>query len=186
MTHHIAYLLQKRGLHFSCSAEMEIVREIKEKFAYVAPELHPQANQLRDKKTYKLPDGSDIDLDEELFRGPEILFQQSSVAPQWIGGTSGMVHESISQCETDLHESFYENIVVSGGSTMLSGFRERLRSDMSNYNLSDSRVRVVAPPERKISVWIGGSILASLSCGLPWVTKDEYDENGPSIIHKCS
>merc|ERR1719443_2716629 len=49
-------------------------------------------------------------------------------------------------------------------------------------------VKIVAPPERKYSVWIGGSILASLSTFEDmWVTKDEYDESGPSIVHrKCT
>ena len=46
-------------------------------------------------------------------------------------------------------------------------------------------VKIIAPPERKYSSWIGGSIMASLS-GMEsmWVTKDEYDEIGPAIVHK--
>lgn len=49
------------------------------------------------------------------------------------------------------------------------------------------QVKVVAPPERKYSVWIGGSILASLSTFQNlWVSKQEYDETGPGIVHrKC-
>ena len=49
------------------------------------------------------------------------------------------------------------------------------------------KVKVIAPPERKYSVWIGGSILASLSTfSQMWITKHEYDECGPSIVHrKC-
>jgi actin-related protein len=41
--------------------------------------------------------------------------------------------------------------------------------------------------ERKYSVWIGGSILASLSTFQQmWIAKSEYDESGPSIVHrKC-
>ncbi|KAH0620807.1 hypothetical protein JD844_021588 [Phrynosoma platyrhinos] len=46
---------------------------------------------------------------------------------------------------------------------------------------------MIAPPERKYSVWIGGSILASLSTFQQmWISKDEYEEAGPSIVHrKC-
>jgi actin-related protein len=45
----------------------------------------------------------------------------------------------------------------------------------------------VAPPERKYSVWIGGSILSSLSTFQQmWISKSEYDESGPTIVHrKC-
>lgn len=47
--------------------------------------------------------------------------------------------------------------------------------------------QIIAPPERKYSVWIGGSILASLSTFQQmWISKQEYDEAGPSIVHrKC-
>ncbi len=52
---------------------------------------------------------------------------------------------------------------------------------------STMKIKVVAPPERKYSVWIGGSILASLSTFQQmWISKGEYDESGPSIVHrKC-
>lgn len=49
------------------------------------------------------------------------------------------------------------------------------------------KLGIVAPPERKYSVWIGGSILASLSTFQQIVvTREEYDETGPTIVHqKC-
>ena len=49
------------------------------------------------------------------------------------------------------------------------------------------KIKIVAPPERKYSVWIGGSILASLSTFQQmWISKQEYDESGPQIVHrKC-
>ena len=46
------------------------------------------------------------------------------------------------------------------------------------------KIKINAPPERKYSVWIGGSILASLSTFQNmWITKEEYDESGPAILH---
>lgn len=54
-------------------------------------------------------------------------------------------------------------------------------------NLSALQVKIVAPPERKYSVWIGGSILASLSTFQNlWVSKQEYDESGPGIVHRST
>jgi actin-related protein len=48
------------------------------------------------------------------------------------------------------------------------------------------KVRVVAPPERKFLVWIGGSILSSLSTFQSmWITRDDYLETGPNIVHRC-
>jgi len=44
---------------------------------------------------------------------------------------------------------------------------------------------VTYPPERKYSVWLGGSILGALSTFQSmWITEAEYQEEGASIIHK--
>ncbi|KAH9255508.1 actin-2 [Batrachochytrium salamandrivorans] len=63
-------------------------------------------------------------------------------------------------------------------------WEERLNKEMVPNTM---KVKVVAPPERKYSVWIGGSILASLSTFQQmWISKQEYDESGPGIVHrKC-
>lgn len=70
---------------------------------------------------------------------------------------------------------------------MFPGITDRLQQEVTNMAPSSMRVKVVAPPERKYSVWIGGSILASLSTFQQmWISKQEYDESGPSIVHrKC-
>jgi actin len=49
------------------------------------------------------------------------------------------------------------------------------------------KIKVVAPPERKYSVWIGGAILSSLSSHQQsWITREEYEETGPGVVHrKC-
>merc|ERR1712130_1060107 len=59
--------------------------------------------------------------------------------------------------------------------------------DSIQSTLLDIKIKIIAPPERKYSVWIGGSILASLSTFQQmWISKQEYDECGPSIVHrKC-
>ncbi|TYH60984.1 hypothetical protein ES332_D07G017800v1 [Gossypium tomentosum] len=63
------------------------------------------------------------------------------------------------------------------------------REMFGNVLISSPRVRVkvIASPDRKYSVWIGGSILASLSTfEQMWITKEEYMESGSSIVHmKC-
>lgn len=70
---------------------------------------------------------------------------------------------------------------------MFPGITDRLQHEVTNMAPSSMRVKVIAPPERKYSVWIGGSILASLSTFQQmWISKQEYDESGPSIVHrKC-
>jgi actin, other eukaryote len=81
----------------------------------------------------------------------------------------------------------YGNIVLSGGTTMYPGIADRMTKELTDLAPRSVKVRVVAPPERKYSVWIGGSILASLSTFQNlWVTKQEYDESGPAIVHRSA
>jgi actin-related protein len=70
---------------------------------------------------------------------------------------------------------------------MYPGISDRMQKEIVALAPSSMRVKIIAPPERKYSVWIGGSILASLSTFQQmWISKQEYDESGPSIVHrKC-
>jgi actin beta/gamma 1 len=68
---------------------------------------------------------------------------------------------------------------------MFPGITDRLQKELANLSPSSVKVKIIAPPERKYSVWIGGSILASLSTFQNlWVSKEEYDESGPGIVHR--
>ena len=137
-------------------------------------------------KSYELPDGQVITIGNERFRCPEALFQ-----PSFLGMEACGIHEttynSITKCDVDIRKDLYANIVLSGGSTMFPGMADRMQKEMVAFAPSTMKIKVAAPPERKFSVWNGGSILASLSTFQQmWISKQEYDECGPSIVHrKC-
>lgn len=137
-------------------------------------------------KNYELPDGQVITVGSERFRCPEVLFQ-----PHFIGkeqdGIHVLTYDSIQKCDIDIRKDLYMNVVLSGGTTMFDGIDKRLQAEMTSKAPASVKVKIVAPPERKYSVWIGGSILSSLSTFQDmWITKDEYDESGPGIVHrKC-
>jgi len=73
------------------------------------------------------------------------------------------------------------------GTSMYPGIADRMQKEITALAPSTMKIKIIAPPERKYSVWIGGSILASLSTFQQmWISKQEYDEAGPSIVHrKC-
>jgi len=137
-------------------------------------------------KSYELPDGQVISIANERFRCPEALFQ-----PALLGMENAGIHEttynSIMKCDVDIRKDLYCNTVLSGGTTMYAGIADRMQKEMSSLAPSTMKIKIIAPPERKYSVWIGGSILASLSTFQQmWISKQEYDEAGPSIVHrKC-
>ncbi|CAI7804125.1 unnamed protein product [Closterium sp. NIES-53] len=137
-------------------------------------------------KTYELPDGQVITIGSERFRAPEILFTPSLVGME-APGLHEAAYNTIMKCDVDVRRDLYANIVLSGGSSMFSGMPERMQREVGGLAPGSVRVRVVAPPERKYSVWIGGSILASLATfEQMWITREEYEEYGPSIVHrKC-
>jgi actin-related protein len=137
-------------------------------------------------KSYELPDGQVITIGNQRFRCPEALFQ-----PSFLGMKSCGIHEttynSIMKCDVEMHKDLYANIVLSGGTTMYPGFADRMQKEITALAPSTMKIKIIAPPERKYSVWIGGSILASQSTFQQmWISKQEYDESGPSIVHrKC-
>ncbi|KAI9217389.1 actin-2, partial [Blastocladiella britannica] len=212
ITQHLQVLLRKNGYTFHTSAELEVVRLIKEKTCYVS------LNPAKEEKEYAagafasaalaglpgatggasgpgskgpdefiLPDGRVVKLGAERFKAPEILFNPDIVGLEY-PGLHQVVVDCISKVDLDLRKNLYGTVVLSGGSTLFRGLGDRLLSEVkkltNNKDQRDIKVRILAPPERKYTTWIGGSILAGLSTFKKmWVSAEEYQED-PDIIHK--
>ena len=142
------------------------------------------AESNQNEKVYELPDGQTITIGTQRFRCAEALFKPIMVGKE-MSGFHELVYNSILKSDIDIRKDLYSNIVMSGGTTMFPGIPERLSKEVTALAPTTMKVKVVAPQERKFLVWIGGSILSSLSTfQTMWITKAEYEEHGAGIVHK--
>eukprot|EP00121_Abeoforma_whisleri_P005050 Awhi_evm1s4566 len=185
LTDYMMSLLTERGFSFTTTAERENVQNIKEQLGYIALDFQEEMAKYAEssllEKFYELADNQIIKIGSEQFKCPEALFQPSLLGLE-CPGIHQTCFDSISKCDDDIRKDFYNNIVCSGGTTMFPGLVERLHKEITNLVPATIRVRIIALPERKYSVWTGGSILASLATFQhKWISKEEYDEPGPSV-----
>lgn len=128
VTAYLKMLLKRDGLNFNSTAEFEVVRCMKERICYLAANPQRALDELSiggsgdmEKTSYTLPDGSTVDIGANArMRAPEILFR-----PDLIGLECEGIHEvlayAIQKSDLDLRKIFYQNIVLSGGSTLFKG-----------------------------------------------------------------
>jgi actin-related protein len=194
ITDHMTNLLQADGIttQGGQSAWKQIVKKMKETLCYVAinPEEEKQKSSASTsiQKTFELPDGATVNINTPRFMAPEALFHPDLIKEgDETLGMHRLCFKSITDCDLDVRKDLYENIILSGGSTLYEGLPDRIEMEVDKLCPQQGVVKVIATKDRYYSVWTGGSTLSSLSTfESQWITKEEYDENGAEIVHrKC-
>lgn len=196
LTDYMLKILAERGYTFTTPQERESVEDIKKEKTYVASsvstlsfehEMVIAASSATFGVDYELPDGEKITIGNEQFRCPEAIFQPSHLGMDE-KGIHDIIVEHIDNVVTNIRNNLYNNIYLCGGSSLFKNLQERLKIELGNKVGSTQEIIVTARPKRQYSVWAGATSLISQTDFLPkWITREEYDREGPSVVHrKCN
>merc|ERR1712072_1396501 len=198
LTEWMCKILMDFKITLTTSAEKETAKKMKEELCYVSDNFDEEMDAFQDKtKKFEMPDGTSVEVHAQQIRCPELMFKPSLDGRE-MPGLHQLTDKTVKDCDLDVRKDLLGNVVMSGGTTMFPNMPERLQNEIQTLVAEATKVKVIAPPERMISVWIGGSILASLSTfSRMWICKESdadatppitgYDEVGPRIVHQmCS
>lgn len=172
---------------FNNAAQRNMINELKEKRCYVAEDYDSEMKKSMDSnkvEEYRLPDKTIVRYKTECFQCPEMLFQ-----PSLNGKDMGGIHEqaikSIKRCDDDIHKDLFLNVILCGGSTLFMKIKNRFHKELQSLAPTGKNVKVIAPPERKYSAWLGGAILASLESFKQqmFCSKKEFIDQGKDHVY---
>merc|ERR1711943_72246 len=195
LTDYICKILQESKITLTTTAERESAKKIKEDLCYVSMNFAGEVDSFAGKeKQFEMPDGQVVTVHNQMIRCPELMFKPALDGKEMMG-LHELTKKTVNDCDLDVRKDLLGNVVMSGGTTMFPNMPERLQAELQGLVPEATKVKVIAPPERMISVWIGGSILASLSTfSRMWINQYSqpdasppitgYDEVGPRIVHQ--
>jgi len=177
--------------------DIHTLRQVKEKTCCVPVEqnyefyLDENNEDIINKETqlFKLPDETIVSIPRktritasELLFTPSILEEKKNEQ-----GLINLITGSIIKTEMidkKFKENLIENIVLSGGTTMMEGFADRVYQDLYNYKDNNGfeleyEPVIIAENNRAIGKWIGMSMIASMSAfDKLFIKKSDYQELG--------
>merc|ERR1711959_851373 len=195
LTDYICKILQESKITLTTTAERESGKKMKEDLCYVSENFAEEVDNFAGKeKVFEMPDGTVVTVHNQMIRCPELMFKPSLDGKEMMG-LHELTKKTVNDCDLDVRKDLLGNVVMSGGTTMFPNMPERLQAEIQGLVPEATKVKVIAPPERMISVWIGGSILASLSTSSRmWIARESnpdaqppvvgYEEVGPRIVHQ--
>jgi actin len=181
--------IQDKSSWYVNDNEKAMINEVKEKICIVAEDYDSEFKKIQDIKkteTYVFPEGSGrkIEYSVEKFQCPELLFQPN-LNLEDSSGIHELCYKSISKCDLDIVRDLYLNTILCGGSTLFMKIQNRFHKELQSLAPTGKNVNIIAPPERKYSAWLGGSILASLENfrKTMFVSKKDYTDSGAEVIY---
>lgn len=201
VSHALAWMVSQQPCVLFSPVESYVARYIKEQMCYV--KAHDGAERpvpnggMMSLQAFSVPNGClSVTLGRSVHEAPEVLFHDTApnvVLPE-TGSLQKQSYDSLSisrlveavmtACPHELQKEAFKNIYLSGGTTMLPGFSERLQEDLSALQITKSiPVRVNAEPYRYHSAFVGACMLGeSPEFEQVCLWKKDWQERGDSIL----
>eukprot|EP00656_Telonema_subtile_P049832 TRINITY_DN628_c0_g1_i3.p1 TRINITY_DN628_c0_g1~~TRINITY_DN628_c0_g1_i3.p1 ORF type:complete len:335 (+),score=74.90 TRINITY_DN628_c0_g1_i3:113-1117(+) len=185
LTDYLVRILTESKINLMAPSLFPVADAIKEQLCKVSMDFDNEVDVFGSKeKQFTLPDGTSVTVHNQIIRCPELLFRPAMDSLD-CKGLHELVHKTAMDCDTDVRKDLFGNIVMAGGTTMFPKMRERLQEDVQKKVAESVKVKVTSPPERRVSAWIGGSILSSLSqFKNMWISEADYREHGSNIVNR--
>ncbi len=163
----LSLIVSKIGSSKSIYIDSMIAKEIKEKLSLCVSNPKEEKRRVKEGLTkydriVDLPDATQLKLNLERFLLSEPLFNPKLIHIDYIG-IAEAISKVIKTWDRENWESLLPNIILSGGTSLIPGFNERLELELQKF-FSDklkSKIKVIAPSGRENMSWIGASILYS-------------------------
>ena len=212
LTNHLKEIVSYRQLHVL--DETYVINHVKEDTCYVPRDFksemeishRKQLNTVRceyilpnfsDRKRGYINENSKLSVQErsnqqslilanERISIPELLFSPSNIGINQMGLAEAIVH-SISLTPSEMHPHLYANILLTGGSSLFPGFKERVEADVRKLSPDLFPVGVFLPDDPVTFAWRGGALLAMKKVRhhhIVPVSISDYKECGHSIAHE--
>ncbi|KAK4241554.1 ARP4-like protein [Achaetomium macrosporum] len=188
---------------FRAFEEERVIKEFKESVVevwrgpgrFLAPGNEDYARS-QPGRVFEMPDGANQMWREQRYRVAEGMWDETAAYPPASGDEPNpskaqtipaLIKAALDGVDVDLRPNLLSNVVVTGSTSLLNGFNDRLNQELTAM-YPGLRIKIHAAgftSERRHGAWIGGSILASLGTfHQMWISRHEYDENGPGIVEK--
>jgi len=210
VTEFVSDMLRDRGEPVPQEQRLDAARQIKEQHSYLSRDVVAEYEKFdADPKRFKSMSGVfpktkeawQIQIGYERFLAPEIFFHPEILTDSITAPLPTLVDRCIMGCPMDYRRRLYSNIVLAGGSTTFTHFKERLQRDLQT--VVDARMSSIkaasggAAPrsiavevhggkkrgQQRFAAWLGGSLLAAEpNFESHCKTKADYAEHGPSCM----
>lgn len=170
-------------------AQYEMSRQIKEKAIEILLDPNDEGKRGKEKINFLLPDGNIIEIGDERFNIGELMFDPSYLGGGDMKGVHELIMESIEKLDMNIRSELLNNIIIGGGNSLIKGFEERLKKELevlvSKSIYAKNTVKIHSHDEMKYMAWAGASGICSIGKFRDkWISKNEYDENGPSCLEQ--